>query len=94
MWLLFGIAVGLIEGCGATDSDQIAFDGCTDEWFRSVEKQVPTSDGQGHGPDLGSSEWRSVIEFKLGIRGDPTVPPLESSQWCSYVNDRVQKHAT
>ena len=44
-----------------------------------------TGDGQGHGPDLGSSEWRSVIEFKLGIRGDPSVPPRNSELWCAYI---------
>ncbi len=52
-----------------------------------VEDRFPTGDGQGHGPDIGSLEWRSVVEFKLGIRGDPAIPPLESDQWCAYVDE-------
>jgi hypothetical protein len=88
-WMLLGVLVGLVEGCGVTDHSKIAFEGCTDEWFSYMEEQVPTDDGQGHGPDPGSSEWRSVIEFRLGIRDDPSVPPIESRQWCRYVDDRI-----
>ena len=40
----------------------------------------------GHGPDIGSEEWKSVIEFKLGIRGNPDVPDRNSSQWCDYID--------
>ena len=59
---------------------------CSNKWFTKIENQWTTGDGQGHGPDLGSSEWRSVIEFKLGIRGDPSVPPRNSELWCAYIN--------
>ena len=59
---------------------------CSNEWLYFVEGQLKTSDSQGHGPDLGSIEWRSVIEFKLGIRGDPRVPGRESEQWCSFID--------
>jgi hypothetical protein len=30
---------------------------CSDSWYRSIEETVPTSDNQGHGPDVGSGEW-------------------------------------
>jgi hypothetical protein len=66
---------------------------CTDAWYRSVEEKVHTSDGQQHGPDLGSEEWRSVIEFKLGIRGDPQVPSRDSEAWCRYVDRIVAERA-
>lgn len=59
---------------------------CTSDWYSQVEKQVSTGDGRGHGPDLGSGEWRSVVEFKLGIRGNPDVPPKNTDQWCDYIN--------
>ena len=57
-----------------------------------VEQQIATGDGQGHGPDPGSAEWRSTVEFKLGIRDDPAVPPLDSNQWCHYINERFIKN--
>jgi len=59
---------------------------CSNEWYAKIESQFTTGDGQGHGPDLGSSEWRSVIEFRLGIRGDTSLPPHNSEQWCDYIN--------
>jgi uncharacterized protein len=63
---------------------------CTDSWYHSIEEKVSTSDGQGHGPDVGSDEWKSVIEFKLGIRGKPDVPDIKTQAWCSYVDDLVR----
>jgi len=59
---------------------------CTDDWYAKIDSQLISGDGQGHGPDLGSQEWRSVIEFKLGIRGDANVPARNSALWCDYVN--------
>jgi len=59
---------------------------CTSDWYRSVDKLIPSTDGRGHGPDLGSTEWRSVIEFRLGVRGNSSIPVLESDEWCDYVN--------
>lgn len=59
---------------------------CTSDWYSKVEKQVATGDDSGHGPDLGSGEWRSVVEFKLGIRGKPEVPSKNTDQWCDYIN--------
>lgn len=63
------------------------FQACTNDWFLQIEKEILTGDGQGHAPGIGSLEWRSVIEFKLGIRNDPKVPPLESTRWCNYINE-------
>lgn len=55
---------------------------------------MPTGDGQGHGPDLGSDEWKSVVEFKLGIRGDPQVPGRDSQAWCTYIDHVVMRGGT
>lgn len=68
------------------DGNIVQEDPCTDEWYSLVEKQVPTGDGSGHGPDLGSGEWRSVVEFKLGIRGNTEIPPRVTDQWCEYID--------
>ncbi len=69
---------------------------CSANWYTYVEDQILTGDNHGHGPDLGSTEWRSVIEFKLGIRGDgrgdKNRPALESDQWCKYIDDNYITH--
>lgn len=59
---------------------------CDLAWYEKVDQQVITGDGQGHGPDLGSLEWRSVVEFKLGIRGNESNPELGSDLWCDYID--------
>lgn len=61
---------------------------CSEAWYRAVEEKVPTGDGQGHGPDVGSDEWKSVVEFKLGIRGRPDLPARDTDAWCRRV-DRI-----
>ncbi|MDX1269510.1 MAG: MliC family protein, partial [Oceanisphaera sp.] len=63
---------------------------CSESWSRAIEEAVATGDGQGHGPDIGSDEWKSVIEFKLGIRGQPQVPPRNTAAWCQYIDRQVR----
>jgi hypothetical protein len=62
---------------------------CTQQWFKTIEAAVPTGDGRGHGPDLGSEEWQSVVEFKLGIRDKAETPERNTSAWCRYVDTLV-----
>jgi len=64
---------------------------CSESWLQMVEQKLSTGDGQGHGPDLGSSEWRSVVEFKLGIRGNPDVPDRVSEEWCTYIDQAISR---
>ena len=65
----FAVVIALGFGCAEIDENTIETQNCSDGWFSLVETKVMTGDGQGHGPDLGSLEWRSVIEFRLGILG-------------------------
>ena len=58
---------------------------CSESFYRMIEEKLSTGDGAGHGPDLGSDEWKSVVEFKLGIRGEPGVPDRDSDDWCGYI---------
>ncbi len=67
---------------------------CSDAWYRSIEKKVPTGDGRGHGPDVGSDEWKSVVEFKLDIRDKPDVPRRDSEAWCRYIDQMVRNSRT
>ncbi|MGZ9897795.1 hypothetical protein [Shewanella gaetbuli] len=62
---------------------------CSEAWFKQVEQQVMSGDGQGHGPDLGSEEWQSVIEFKLGVRGNSDVPQRNTPQWCEFIDAKL-----
>ena len=62
---------------------------CSEQWFIYVEDYIPTGDGAGHGTDLGSAEWMSVIEFKLGLRDNSDVPKLGSEDWCEYIDAKV-----
>jgi uncharacterized protein len=68
---------------------------CSDSWYRLIEEKVPTSDRQQHGPDVGSDEWKSVIEFKLGIRDQPNLPSRDSEAWCRRIDQIVlESHTT
>lgn len=75
-------------------SDVHAESVCSDAWYRTIDNKVPSGDGQGHGPDIGSDEWKSVIEFKLGVRGKPGVPRRDSDAWCQYVDRLANDHAS
>lgn len=59
---------------------------CTDSWYAQVENKITTSDQHAHGPDVGGNEWRSVVEFRLGIRGNEQNPPLDSEAWCTFID--------
>jgi hypothetical protein len=63
---------------------------CTDEWNQFVDEKLVSGDGQGHGPDLGSNEWKGVIEFKLGIRDQVDLPNRDSDDWCQLIDQLVR----
>lgn len=62
---------------------------CTEAWFWLVESIVTSGDGLGHGPDLGSDEWKSTVQFKLGLRDDAAAPPIASTAWCQYIDAAI-----
>lgn len=76
----------IIAGCGFTPPEAPKFQTCNASWFAKIEAQINTGDTARHGPDLGSLEWRSVIEFKLNIRGNSDLPSLNSQDWCDYID--------
>jgi len=75
----------LVGATGVAQAQSI----CTYPWYQSIEKRLHTTDGQGHGPDIGSDEWKSVIEFKLGVRDGANVPERSSDQWCQYIDQHI-----
>ena len=82
----------LLASCSATspiDETVISELLCSKAWFEAVEARVPTGDGRGHGPDIGSDEWKSVVEFRLGIRDTPGVPDRSTEDWCRHIDRLV-----
>lgn len=58
---------------------------CDQNSFQVLEQLIGTGDGEGHGPDVGSHEWQSVIEFRLQLRGDKNLPAHDHPDWCAYI---------
>ena len=83
-FLVVLVAVNLPAGAGSEAPIP-----CTEPWYQFVEHKLVSGDGQGHGPDIGSDEWKSVIEFKLGIRGQSALPDRDSEDWCQLIDALV-----
>lgn len=63
---------------------------CSVEWFSYVgQHYFDISDGHGHGPDPGSSEWLGSVEWKakLPIRGN--LPDVER---CERIQQQLESH--
>lgn len=98
--MAIGSAILLFCGCSPTSEPQLSpasqlqqTQYCDQTWFKKVEMQIVTGDGNGHGPDLGSLEWRSVVEFKLGVTGNDSLPAVSSDLWCDYIDEHFLKKA-
>lgn len=86
--MLFAILVAL-SSCVHTLETGGSTTLCTPQWYSAVEANVGTGDGAGHGPDPGSEEWRSTVEFRLGVRGSSEVPGRKSVEWCEYIDQLI-----
>ena len=51
---------------------------------------MSVTDSAGHGPDIGSAEWMSAVEFKLGLRGGADVPELGTPAWCERIDKAIR----
>jgi len=85
------LSIVLAAACSDEQSRESRPEPCSGQWQQYVEARLHTGDSQGHGPDLGSAEWRSVVEFKLGIRGEPEVPSRDSLEWCTFIDARIDE---
>ncbi|WP_220495637.1 hypothetical protein [Oceanospirillum sediminis] len=83
---IFVLFILTLSACSTPPDSATAVQACSSQLFSLVEEKVQVADRQGHGPDPGSSEWQSVVEFKLGIRGNSDIPPRDTEQWCAYIN--------
>ncbi|MFH7564277.1 MULTISPECIES: MliC family protein [Oceanimonas] len=89
-FILLLLAIPALSAC-AQQAARPATPLCSPEWAQWVEQRVQTSDGQGHGPDIGSDEWKSVVEFRLNIRGKASVPGRDTQAWCEYIDGIVKQ---
>ena len=88
---VFGLVTSLwLAACSEHGAPIPGREPCSEEWQHWVESNLTTGDGHGHGPDIGSDEWRSVVEFKLGIRDDPSIPARGSEEWCEYIDEQIR----
>jgi len=62
---------------------------CSASTYQTIEARVPVEDDEGHGPDVGSTEWKHAIEAKLRRQHEPQFPPMDSDAWCQRVYDLV-----
>lgn len=69
----------------------IAWSQCTAQWYRDIDTILPSQDAQGHGPDLGSAEWKSVIEGKLKKLKAINFPEASSKAWCKKVDSLLPR---
>lgn len=92
--LSVALGILIVSSCGLVRNPGAGLQPCSEQWLQFVEEQLSTGDAEGHGPDVGSMEWRSVVEFKLGVRGDPATPPRETDEWCLYIDEKISKFDT
>ncbi|MGI9280655.1 MAG: hypothetical protein ACR2PX_13690 [Endozoicomonas sp.] len=91
-YLLAGLSIGcLLAGCSSHNGKEPK-SMCTESWYEYVESRVPTGDGMGHGPDPGSLEWRSVVEFRLDLRDQNLLPDRSSNSWCKAIDQFLKAH--
>ena len=78
-----------MQGCSPADKSSEQPVACTKSWYEYVETKLSTGDGRGHGPDPGSDEWKSVVEFRLSIRGNSGMPDRSSPDWCEFIDQHI-----
>lgn len=63
---------------------ELAPPSCSAAEFDAIEARLDTSDGHGHGPDIGSDEWQHTVMRRLGLNPDQ-LPEAGSRDWCAAI---------
>lgn len=88
----------VLVGCDAERADEIRLADtssvavCSEAWNTWVEQEVGSGDGEGHGPDIGSSEWQQTISFRLDLPA-AQLPQLGSIDWCELIDRTIKARA-
>jgi hypothetical protein len=88
--LLTGLLVALMA-CDSTllKGKEAVPELCSVAWYEYMEEKIAVADEHGHGPDVGSSEWRYSVEHKLGVAGSEQHPLPQSEAWCAYIQSHI-----
>lgn len=87
--LLILLAFSLIAACGQSPTVKGATP-CSAERYASIDSAIQSADGMGHGPDIGSGEWKSVVVFKLGLQDNKAVPSPDAAEWCDFIDQHIE----
>ncbi len=100
-WSIFAVLLGLVS-CGPVaildePVQTVSMMPAPEEWnawANWVEARKPVSDGEGHGPDIGSDEWAMALDRQLAITVGGHGPDLKSSEWRNAVEAKIAAGAT
>ncbi|RZF86554.1 DUF1311 domain-containing protein [Pseudoalteromonas sp. CO325X] len=67
---------------------------CTQANLNAIEQLASTSDGSGHGPDIGTTVWANSVEYRLDINNHADKPPLLTPKWCQWVASQANTSAS
>lgn len=83
--LLFAMLAWLAATTSVTRAPETA--PCSPEWFAYLDNRYfDVSDGEGHGPDVGSSEWFNAFEARARL---PATSGLPKAQRCQVIQTRI-----
>ncbi|MFC3093435.1 hypothetical protein DRW07_04325 [Alteromonas sediminis] len=87
------VLVLAVTGCNlplnSKEAEKAGLSACDLRSFRSIEHAIQSGDGHGHGPNIGSDEWKSTIEFKLGVTPQEKELALHTANWCEFIESRI-----
>lgn len=64
---------------------------CPADRLAAIDRHGTPHDSRGHGPDPGSEEWASTVEWQLGLRGQADLPARGSLAWCGRIEAALQQ---
>lgn len=90
--LLVALLLTFVIACSSNKENNLAntTPSCSPQIYQLISDQVQTDDALGHGPDIATDEWKSTIEFTLGLRGESSTPSHTSDQWCGYILNIIE----
>ena len=86
--------VATAPNANLTSNTEPAVATCSEPQLLAIEQLITTSDGSGHGPDIGSTEWAHSVEYRLDINNHADKPPLLTPKWCQWVASQANTSAS
>jgi hypothetical protein len=94
MRILAGLGAVVILGWLVVTTDlprAPSLQACTPEWFSYLSNHYfDVSDGEGHGPDPGSSEWLGSVQRQIGLRAGEHI---SDARRCQLIQSHLEHHA-